>query len=100
MLTAKFIISSQHPALPGHFPGSPITPGIVSLDHIARGLLEQLPGTSLEGFPQVKFIQPLLPDVEVLVTYLVKTESLYQFSAKVGEQKILSGQMRVMGAES
>lgn len=57
----EFVIGPDHPALPGHFPGRPVVPGVVVLDRVvaalerARGPLPPL------RLPQVKFQQPLLP---------------------------------------
>jgi 3-hydroxymyristoyl/3-hydroxydecanoyl-(acyl carrier protein) dehydratase len=57
----SFVIPSDHPCLPGHFPGRPLVPGVVLLDRVvaaieaAHGPLESV------RLPQVKFVQPLLP---------------------------------------
>ena len=53
-------ISADHPALPGHFPGRPVVPGVVLLDRIAAAL-ERWRGLRIAGLPQVKFLRPLLP---------------------------------------
>lgn len=58
----RFIISADHPCLPGHFPGQPIVPGVVLLDRVidaVEALHGAMPALRL---PQVKFLKPLLPD--------------------------------------
>jgi 3-hydroxymyristoyl/3-hydroxydecanoyl-(acyl carrier protein) dehydratase len=57
----QFSIPCAHPALPGHFPGRPIVPGALLLDHVLTGVTAALnrPVTVLQ---KVKFIAPLLPD--------------------------------------
>ncbi|MGV8931702.1 MAG: hypothetical protein ACOH1R_06265 [Luteimonas sp.] len=57
----EFCIAADHPALPGHFPGHPIVPGVVILDHVLAAI--ELVHGPLAGLrlPQVKFVQPLLP---------------------------------------
>ncbi|MEP6906461.1 MAG: hypothetical protein ABI858_00550 [Pseudoxanthomonas sp.] len=57
----QFIISADHPCLPGHFPGQPIVPGVVMLDRVIDALElahGELPAMRL---PQVKFMKPLFP---------------------------------------
>ena len=34
----RFCIDAGHPALPGHFPGQPLVPGVVLLEQVALGL--------------------------------------------------------------
>jgi 3-hydroxyacyl-[acyl-carrier-protein] dehydratase len=62
----RFSISSAHPALPGHFPGHPIVPGALLLDHVLTGVAAAMnrPVTVLK---KVKFVAPLLPDESVTV---------------------------------
>jgi 3-hydroxyacyl-[acyl-carrier-protein] dehydratase len=58
----QFSIPADHPSLPGHFPGQPIVPGVVVLERVLEAIeLTQGPLGSLR-LPQVKFVQPLLPD--------------------------------------
>jgi 3-hydroxymyristoyl/3-hydroxydecanoyl-(acyl carrier protein) dehydratase len=59
---AHFLVPESHPALPGHFPGAPVVPGVVVLDEV-RAIVAQWLGDSLAlaGLPQVKFSAPLLP---------------------------------------
>ena len=61
-----FVIPTDHPSLPGHFPGRPLVPGVVLLERV----LEAVESDCLAGgvappgswrLPQVKFLQPLLP---------------------------------------
>jgi 3-hydroxyacyl-[acyl-carrier-protein] dehydratase len=54
-------IAPNHPALPGHFPGNPIVPGVVLLDRIAAAI-ERLLGKRLAKIAAVKFLAPLKPD--------------------------------------
>ena len=59
-----FSIAASHGALPGHFPGRPVVPGVVLLDRVAAAV-ERWRGARIAGLPQVKFLRPLLPDQEV-----------------------------------
>jgi 3-hydroxymyristoyl/3-hydroxydecanoyl-(acyl carrier protein) dehydratase len=59
-ITASLRIASAHPALPGHFPGNPIVPGVVLLDHVAAAI--EGTGARLARIGVVKFLTPLRPD--------------------------------------
>jgi 3-hydroxymyristoyl/3-hydroxydecanoyl-(acyl carrier protein) dehydratase len=56
---ASFTIPAEHPALPGHFPGAPVVPGVVILDEVlaAIGAGPDAP----RSFAWIKFARPLLP---------------------------------------
>ncbi len=56
-------IPASHAALPGHFPGRPVVPGVLLLDRVAAAF-ERWRGARIAGLPQVKFLRPLLPDQE------------------------------------
>lgn len=65
MDTAEFTwaVPPDHPAFAGHFPGRPIVPGVVLLDH-ALLLAARLPGRSCGGgwqVAQAKFFVPVGP---------------------------------------
>ena len=63
--TAPLRIGVDHPALPGHFPGNPVVPGVVLLQRVAAALREwrQRPMARFE----VKFLSPLLPGQDAMV---------------------------------
>ena len=62
----QFSVARTHPALPGHFPGRPIVPGVLLLDRVLTGVATELnrPVTFLR---KVKFAASLLPDETVTV---------------------------------
>lgn len=59
--TTHFRVSANHPALPGHFPGTPIVPGVVLLDYVVAAIAKWRNGV-VAGMPRVKFMAPLLPE--------------------------------------
>ena len=56
----RFTVPHDHPALPGHFPGAPIVPGVVLLEHVLAAIEPDGTAGALR-LPQVKFLRPLLP---------------------------------------
>jgi hypothetical protein len=64
-IETRLSISPDHPALPGHFPGQPVVPGVVLLDHLIEATEAALARpVHVTGLPQVKFLAPLLPGEE------------------------------------
>jgi len=59
-IAESLCIPSTHPALPGHFPGNPIVPGVVLLDRVAAAIENS--GERLARIGVVKFLTPLKPD--------------------------------------
>ena len=57
----EFVVPATHAALPGHFPGRPIVPGVVLLDEVLQAIERTLqrPAATLL---QVKLLAALLPD--------------------------------------
>ena len=60
-LRAQLCIPASHPALPGHFPGVPVVPGVVMLDELLALARRWLGPVAVRGLPQVKFAAPLPP---------------------------------------
>ncbi len=59
-LAETLCIDAGHPSLPGHFPGQPVVPGVVLLDHVAACIGHHRTGR-LRRLGAVKFLAPLLP---------------------------------------
>lgn len=54
-------VHAGHPALPGHFPGQPLVPGVLMLEQVALAL-RAWRGERLSRVIEAKFVAPLLPD--------------------------------------
>ena len=88
-------IPPQHPALPGHFPGTPVVPGVVLLDEVARAAQQAL-GTALEldAIPDTKFHAPLSPGEKFVSTLEPVDAVSVTFVVTRGDTRIASGTMR------
>lgn len=85
-------IPAGHPALPGHFPGHPLVPGVVQLSQVAKACERWQPGTRITGWPQVKFVSPLLPEEAFVVRLESTAPGRARFTLHVGERLVSSGQ--------
>jgi 3-hydroxyacyl-[acyl-carrier-protein] dehydratase len=91
---ASFCISPSHPSLPGHFPGNPVVPGVVLLDRVAAAL-QAWRGDAVCGFPQVKFLAPLLPDEPAEVVLETTATPRVRFRVLRGDALIASGEIDI-----
>lgn len=91
MLVHDFIIAHDHPALPGHFPGNPVVPGVLLLDQVLS-LLEATHGPlPTLRLPQVKFLQPLLPGQMGRIEVTMRGPENWRFRVMRGETLLASG---------
>jgi len=85
-------IPADHPALPGHFPGQPIVPGVVILDEVIETLKRLYGGALLVmGLPAVKLTSPLRPEEPLMITIESTDAGTAVFSCRVGSRLIASG---------
>ena len=57
----QIIISPDHPGLDGHFPGNPVVPGVVILDHVRECIKEwKYASIKASNLKSVKFLSPVM----------------------------------------
>jgi 3-hydroxymyristoyl/3-hydroxydecanoyl-(acyl carrier protein) dehydratase len=83
---ARVTIPADHPALPGHFPGRPIVPGVLLLDAVmqAAGLGQGL-------LRRAKFLAPVLPGDPVEIA-LAPGPGRLGFACRCRGTLVLSGE--------
>ena len=54
-------VDDTHPSLAGHFPGSPVVPGVVLLNEVLAEQHRQLPQVRVTGVKKLKFLRMLFP---------------------------------------
>jgi len=91
-----FHIAASHPALPGHFPGNPVVPGVVLLDRVVAAVERAWP-VRVAGFGQVKFLRPLLPDrdVELELQRTPDRSASVRFRIDDGSETLASGSVEL-----
>lgn len=84
----RFVVPPDHPCLPGHFPGQPVVPGVVLLDHVLDLLLA--PG-AVAATLNVRFIGEVGPGEAIEVSAPPGSDRLIRFSATRDGEPVLRG---------
>ena len=105
MSGGTFTIPAGHPALPGHFPGRPVVPGVVLLDHVVGLIAAGLPdgaGLRFARFGRVKFQAPVLPDQPVAVRVepgrAPPDGRTFSFTCLTGDRTVATGTAEFLAA--
>ena len=91
------IIRANHPTLPGHFPGTPLVPGVVILDEVLAVLIEWRQDSQLTGIRMVKFLAPLQPEQAFTISLSARNEHAEEvnFCCRAADRIIVEGQLEV-----
>ncbi len=93
----RFTVAADHLSLPGHFPGRPLVPGVVVLDRVLEAIEGAHGPLGPLRLPQVKFLQPLLPDesarVELEVTGADAAAPRWRFRVWRDDTLLVSGEV-------
>lgn len=82
-------IPADHPAFAGHFPGRPIVPGVVLIDH-AQHAIETATGLRLVGLAVAKFLSPVGPG-EALSVAFEQVEAGVRFQVATADRQVANG---------
>lgn len=96
--TDGFVIAPDHPALAGHFPGHPVVPGVILLDH-AIVLIGAALAQPLEIFQlgSVKFLSPVSPGEPVILTHATDARGTIHFALSANGRAVASGTLTPPG---
>ena len=91
----QFAVAHDHPALPGHFPGRPIVPGVMVLERAIEAIEAAHGPLGALRLPQIKFVQPLLPGetADVAIEMLEGDAPRWRFRVTRGGVAIASGEV-------
>ncbi|HXH00918.1 MAG TPA: hypothetical protein VNI56_01835 [Xanthomonadaceae bacterium] len=96
----EFCIAPDHPSLPGHFPGRPIVPGVLLLEHVLAAIETTHGALGPLRLPQVKFLRPLLPGEPARVELLSTHDRRWTFRVLRGDAVLATGEVVGAGVES
>jgi 3-hydroxymyristoyl/3-hydroxydecanoyl-(acyl carrier protein) dehydratase len=86
----RLVVSPDHPALPGHFPGRAVVPGVLLLDAVL-----QATGCPTGRLLRVRFTAPVLPgeEVEIEVAPAGPAAPRRAFTCRRGGTVVLTGEV-------
>lgn len=88
----RWTVPADHPAFAGHFPGTPILPGVLLLDAVLHAI-GAATGMALEAcaISSVKFLSPAGPGDELEIRHSVSASGSIRFEVVAGTRKVASG---------
>jgi len=87
---ARHRFDAGHPTAAGHFPGNPIIPGALLLDHALRVI-----GAAAPVEIQVaKFLRPIRPGDSVAIRWQHQAGGTVRFECRVRDEVALSGALK------
>lgn len=100
LFETTLFIAPDHPAFAGHFPGTPIVPGVVLLDAVVHALLRTVrPSASGDGFDTTpvcqisaaKFLSPVGPGETLTLALAPGASGSTRFDISSGNRKVATG---------
>jgi 3-hydroxymyristoyl/3-hydroxydecanoyl-(acyl carrier protein) dehydratase len=91
---AEFEIGPDHPALPGHFPGNPVVPGVLILQEVMDGALRLDVGGTIKEVVQVKFVSMLKPEQRCQIEYRPGRDGRVRFECQADGRVIANGLLK------
>ncbi len=95
-LQRRVPVPRDHPAFAGHFPGAPVLPGVVLLAWVIDAAQPWAAGRRL-AVPEVKFLHPVGPGSELLITLQVQRAGL-AFEVRLGAVVAARGRLALLDA--
>lgn len=93
----RHVFRADHPSLEGHFPGTPLVPGVVILDEVLEAVAQWRENSQLIGIPMVKFLAPLQPERPFVICLSANDERSHKvnFCCRVEDRIIVEGRLEL-----
>lgn len=95
IVSTEFSIRPGHPALAGHFPGDPVAPGVVLLQHVLEALDGSVGLNASLTILNVKFLKPLRPEETCEIDVLAQPGDTYAFTCQTQSGVVARGALRL-----
>lgn len=89
-----FVVAADHPALPGHFPGRPVVPGVTLLDEALAAVHATYGRTAPLRLLRVKFTAPAAPGERITVLARHTHPDTLQLSCVADARQVLAAVIR------
>jgi 3-hydroxymyristoyl/3-hydroxydecanoyl-(acyl carrier protein) dehydratase len=84
--------SAEEPYFAGHFPGNPLVPGVVILDHVITAIERHFGAArSPVRIDSVKFLWPLRPGDELTIELEPTAGTQVRFTCRCGKRAVAMG---------
>lgn len=91
----SLVVPSNHPSLPGHFPGHPVLPGVVTLSLVESALRRwQSADLVLSEAPIIKFHNPVLPGMQLDIAFRAINSGMAEFKVLSGGALLMEGRLK------
>ena len=89
-------VPADHPAFAGHFPGTPILPGVVLLDWALQAICDET-GVVLQNctINSVKFLSPAQAGDALTIAHSLQDNGAIHFDISTAAHKIASGSVLI-----
>ncbi|MGH8821616.1 MAG: 3-hydroxyacyl-ACP dehydratase FabZ family protein [Rhodoferax sp.] len=88
-MARTLVVPPDHPAFAGHFPGTPILPGVVLLDTVVR--LAPGAAAGVAEIAAAKFFSPVTPGESLVITYTHAAGAGLRFNIVCAARRVASG---------
>lgn len=89
----EVVIGSDHPALPGHFPGRPVIPAALILSRVMATARRTWPDVRITGIRKAKFLQPVGPDEPFRIDLDTPTGDSLKFVCRTADTVLVQGRL-------